>query len=123
MRSDVVEVWEDAETWRRIASMWSVCVQRAERKCFTDRTWEVMPKIAAFVGARSAKESGEVGIPGSRDGWAILTGWLANVGWKQVTNQHGGQVFSEKERQFAGELGHRLILGTSVCESFKETKQ
>lgn len=120
MRPDVVEVWEDAETWRRIASMWSVCVQTAERKCFTDRTWDVMPKIAAFVGRRSDRESGAVGIPGSRDGWAILTGWLANVGWKQVTNRHGGQVFSDRERQFANEVGLRLVRGTSICEAFRE---
>ena len=121
MKPDVIEVWEDAETWRRIASMWSVCVSRAERRCFTDRTWEVMPKIAAFVGGRSERESGSVGIPGSRDGWGILTGWLANVGWRQVVNQHGGQVFGDKERQFANEVGLRLVRGTSICEAFRET--
>ena len=121
MKPDVIEVWEDAETWRRIASMWSVCVSRAERRCFTDRTWEVMPKIAAFIGGRSAKESGAVGIPGSRDGWGILTGWLANVGWRQVVNQHGGQVFGDKERQFANEVGLRLVRGTSICEAFRES--
>lgn len=120
MKPDVVEVWEDAETWRRIASMWAVCVQRAERKCFTDRTWEVMPKIAAFLEARSKSESGAVAIPGSRDGWAILTGWLANVGWRQVINHHNNQVFTERERKFANEVGHRLVLGTSICESFRE---
>ena len=121
MKPDVIEVWEDAETWRRIASMWSVCVSRAERRCFTDRTWDVMPKICGQIQARCRSGDSTVMLSGSRDGWGILTGWLSNVQWRKIVNQHGGQVFGEKERQWAGELGHRLVLGTTICEAFRES--
>jgi hypothetical protein len=123
MAEEVIEIWEPREVWLRVASMWSVCYGRAKRSSLTDRTWNVMPKIAAQITARCRSGDATVALSGSRDGWAILTGWLSNVQCRQVLTEHGGQVFTEKERQFAGELGHRLILGTSVCESFKETKQ
>ena len=120
-RPETVEIWEDAETWRRIASMWSKCYARAERRCLLELTWEKMPKTAAYLGSRGQGQSGPVSVEGTRDGWGILTGWLCNVGWRQVVNQHGGQVFSEQEQKWANELGHRLIVGTSICEAFRES--
>lgn len=122
MREDIVEIWEPRDTWLRVASMWAVCRRSAAQKCCTERTWEVLPKIVGQIEARCRGGDGTVALTGTRDGWAILTGWLANVQWRAIVNQHGGQVYSERERQWAGELGHRLVLGTAVCESFRESK-
>ena len=121
MKTDIVEIWEPRETWLRVASMWSTCQQQGSYSSLLQRYWDVMPKICGQIQARCRSGESVVALSGSRDGWGILTGWLSNVQWRKVVNQHGGQVFSEKERQWAGELGHRLVLGTTICEAFRET--
>jgi hypothetical protein len=120
MSGDIVEIWEDRETWLRIASLWSVSSRQARHSVFTDRTWGVMPKICGQIHARCQGASGAVALTGSRDGWAILTGFLSNVNWGQVVNNRGGRVFARKEELWAGEVGHRLVLGTTICERFAE---
>ena len=120
MSKDIVEIYEDCQTWRRLASMWSVCHQNAKRSCFTERTWAVMPKVVGHINARCRDDHGVIGLQGSRDGWAIVTGWLSLVQWGSVVKNGGGPLFNSAERTFAGELGHRLILGSSVCDSFRE---
>ena len=117
---DVVEIYEDAQTWKRIASMWQVCTKNAKYKCFTERTWAVMPKVCGHIHTRCRDHAGTIGLEGTRDGWGIVTGWLAQINWGQVVTEHGNQVFNRAEQKWAGELGHRLILGTTVCDSFQE---
>jgi hypothetical protein len=121
MKDEVVEIWESRETWLRVASMWQVCRQSASEKSCLPRTVDVMAKICGQIHARCRSGDATVALSGTRDGWAILTGWLASVQWRVIVNQHGGQVFGDRERQWAGELGHRLVLGTTVCEAFRET--
>lgn len=121
MAEEIIEIWESREVWQRIASLWSVTQSLANYSCLTERTWSVMPKICGQIAARCRSGDSTVCLAGSRDGWAILTGFLSNVQWGQVINRHGGQVFAIKEKQWAGETGHRLVLGTTICESFRET--
>jgi len=120
MKDDVVEIWEQRETWLRVASMWQVCRQSASGKSCLPRTVDVMAKICGQIHVRCKSGDSTVALSGTRDGWAVLTGWLANVQWRVIVNRHGGQVFNDRERQWAGELGYKLLLQTTICESFRE---
>jgi hypothetical protein len=122
MTDEIIDIWESRETWLRVASMWRVCRQSASEKSCLPRTVDVMGKICGQIAARCKSGDSTVALSGTRDGWAILTGWLSNVQWRVIVNQHGGQVYNDKERQWAGELGHRLLLGTSICQVFRETE-
>jgi hypothetical protein len=81
-----------------------------------------MAKICGQIHARCRSGESTVALSGTRDGWGVLTGWLSNVQWRVIVNRHGGQVYNDTERQWAGELGHRLLLGTSICQVFRETE-
>ena len=122
MTDEIIDIWESRETWLRVASMWQVCRQSASEKSCLPRTVDVMGKICGQIAARCKLGDSTVALSGTRDGWAVLTGWLANVQWRVIVNRHGGQVFNYRERQWAGELGHRLVLGTSICQVFRETE-
>lgn len=122
MSEEIIDIWESRETWLRVASMWQVCRQSASEKSCLPRTVDVMGKICGQIHSRCRSGDATVALSGTRDGWAILTGWLSNVQWRVIVNQHGGQVYNDKERQWAGELGHRLVLGTSICQVFRETE-
>jgi len=122
MTDEIIDIWESRETWLRVASMWQVCRQSASEKSCLPRTVDVMAKICGQIHARCRSGDATVALSGTRDGWAVLTGWLSNVQWGSIVNRHGGHVFNHRERQWAGELGHRLILGTSICQVFRETE-
>jgi hypothetical protein len=122
MSEEIIEIWESRETWLRVASMWSTCRQSASDKSCLPRTVDVMAKICGQIHGRCKSGDSTVVLSGTRDGWAVLTGWLSNVQWRSIVNRHGGQVFGDRERQWAGELGHKLVLQTTICESFRETE-
>ena len=122
MKDEIIDIWESRETWLRVASMWQVCRQSAADKCVLPRTLDVMPKICGQIHGRCKLGDSTVALSGTRDGWAVLTGWLANVQWRVIVNRHGGQVYNDRERQWAGELGHRLVLKTSICQVFRESE-
>jgi len=122
MTDEIIDIWESRETWLRVASLWQMCRQSAAEKCVLPRTLDVMAKICGQIHVRCRSGESTVALSGTRDGWAVLTGWLANVQWRVIVNQHGGQVYSDTERQWAGELGHRLVLGTSICQVFRESE-
>ena len=121
MAEEIIEIWEPREVWLRVASLWSVTQSQAAYNCLVERTWSVMPKICGQIAARCRSGESTVRLSGSHEGWAILTGFLSNVQWGQVVNRHGGQVFQTRDKQWAGETGHRLVLGTTICNAFKET--
>ncbi len=122
MKDEIIDIWESRDTWLRVASMWQVCRQSASEKSCLPRTVDVMAKICGQIHGRCKLGDSAVALSGTRDGWAVLTGWLSNVQWRVIVNRHGGQVYSDTERQWAGELGHRLVLGTSICQVFRETE-
>jgi len=122
MTDEIIDIWESREAWLRVASMWQVCRQSASERSCLPRTLDVMAKICGQIHGRCKLGDSTVALSGTRDGWAVLTGWLSNVQWGSILNRHGGHVFNHRERQWAGELGHRLVLGTSICQVFRETE-